>query len=1066
MDDPELVSSAPAPPVVAVMVVHDPGPWFNEVLAALAAQDYPNLRSLFLLTGSEATLDEQIRSVLPDAHVRPLPLNPGFGASANEVMRLVEGDQGFFCFLHDDVTLAPDAITQLVEELYRSNAGVVGPKILEWEDQRRIQSVGLRVDRFGFSSGVAERGDSDQEQHDAVRDVFCLSTACLLVRADLFRAVGGFESSIEYDGDGLDLCWRAHLGGARVMVVPAATARHRASLSSRVEDHRGVQMAARHGLLTALALSSPVRAVVTLLLAPIVGVISTVAGLFSGSPASGLATLRASGAAFTRLGSVLRRRRVVQRLRSVPDHEISPLQARGSLQLGQLLRRRHETEEVRDRTRVARRTLRSAGKLAVGSWLAIAVVFLIGSRSILGRRMPVVGTFLPIPSSAMRLFHTYASGWWPSGLGRTEAAPTGVALLGVANAFSFGHPGLLRMLLVLGPIVAGYIGVFHFAAVFRSTRSRVAALVAYVVNPLPYAAIAAGRWAPLAVYGAFPWALELLRRASGIQAASSVTDAEGVEITDAVALVGIGRQIRLAAALALLEAVVAAFVPVFPLLVLVAAAAIALATLGARGTLASLAGVGSAAIAAIAAFALHLPWSLRYLEGGGWRELMGNGEHIGSLGLARIARFEIGHVPLGPLSLALIVPLLAGVLLAQGWRLTWMARSAGLFLVFGALALFADSGSVLPETGVLLVPMAMGLALAAAGSVAAFDDDVKGGRIGWRQPVGLAPIVALSVAVVPFVAGMGSGQWQAPSAELAGTLGALPVNPQTGDFRVLYLGDSRLLPLPGRPYRDGVSYAVSDDGPLDVLDAWAPRDGAGDALIVEALDAIRSNSTLRGGHLLAPLGIRYVVVPLIDGLQSRRSRPLAAPRGLEDAFSDQVDLKRSTYVSDQAIVFENTAALPLRALLVGRTQQASQTAGPAALVRADFSEVIPVMIGQSPPGSARDTISASTPGSLHDATGKDPRWTLRVNGQVVAPRSAFGWSVAYDLPDGGEVRLRYDTSVKRHLGIALQVVLWALALIATSRFRGWRRWLVQRRQRRLAPATPVIRLDDTEGGNP
>ena len=39
-----------APSVVSVMVVHEPGDWFDETLGALAAQDYPNLRSLFLLT--------------------------------------------------------------------------------------------------------------------------------------------------------------------------------------------------------------------------------------------------------------------------------------------------------------------------------------------------------------------------------------------------------------------------------------------------------------------------------------------------------------------------------------------------------------------------------------------------------------------------------------------------------------------------------------------------------------------------------------------------------------------------------------------------------------------------------------------------------------------------------------------------------------------------------------------------------------------------------------------------------------------------------------------------------
>ena len=61
-----------APPVVAVVVVHDPGSWFDETLDAFAAQDYPNLRFLFLDTGSERTDDappmaERVAARLPDA---------------------------------------------------------------------------------------------------------------------------------------------------------------------------------------------------------------------------------------------------------------------------------------------------------------------------------------------------------------------------------------------------------------------------------------------------------------------------------------------------------------------------------------------------------------------------------------------------------------------------------------------------------------------------------------------------------------------------------------------------------------------------------------------------------------------------------------------------------------------------------------------------------------------------------------------------------------------------------------------------------------------------------------
>jgi hypothetical protein len=41
------------------------------------------------------------------------------------------------------------------------------------------------------------------------------------VRADLFSALGGFDAGIDYLGEDLDLCWRAHLAGARVLICAA-----------------------------------------------------------------------------------------------------------------------------------------------------------------------------------------------------------------------------------------------------------------------------------------------------------------------------------------------------------------------------------------------------------------------------------------------------------------------------------------------------------------------------------------------------------------------------------------------------------------------------------------------------------------------------------------------------------------------------------------------------------------------------------------------------------------------------------------------------------------------------
>ena len=121
---------AQVPAVVAVVVTTDPGPWFEEALSSLAAQDYGELSVLVLSTGEDdPEVTERVARVLPDAFVRHLPGRPGYAAASNEALGMVEG-AAFFLLCHDDVALDPDAVHKLVEESFRSNAGVVSPKFV------------------------------------------------------------------------------------------------------------------------------------------------------------------------------------------------------------------------------------------------------------------------------------------------------------------------------------------------------------------------------------------------------------------------------------------------------------------------------------------------------------------------------------------------------------------------------------------------------------------------------------------------------------------------------------------------------------------------------------------------------------------------------------------------------------------------------------------------------------------------------------------------------------------------------------------------------------------------
>ena len=133
----------------------------------------------------------------------------------------------FLLFCHDDVVLDPDAVRLLVEEAYRSNAGIVGPKVVDRDHPDVLLEVGMSIDHYGVPFSGIEPDEVDQEQHDGVRDVFYVSHAAMLVRADLFHELGGFDPATFPGADDIDLCWRARLAGARVIVAPAARVQHR-----------------------------------------------------------------------------------------------------------------------------------------------------------------------------------------------------------------------------------------------------------------------------------------------------------------------------------------------------------------------------------------------------------------------------------------------------------------------------------------------------------------------------------------------------------------------------------------------------------------------------------------------------------------------------------------------------------------------------------------------------------------------------------------------------------------------------------------------------------------------
>lgn len=1029
------------------MVVWEPGDWFQTVLDGVAAQDYSNIKSLFLLAGEPGDLPAIIRASVPNAFVRAVEGNRGFGAAANEVLRLVEGENGFFCFVHDDVALDPTAIRMLVEEVYRSNGGIVGPKLVEWDSPRVLQHVGLAVDRFGEVDAMVEPGELDQEQHDAVRDVFAVPTACMMVRADLFRAIGGFDTAIEYSGDDVDLCWRAHLGGARVLVVPAARARHRERLDERRPEAVSVARATRTRMRTVLTLTGGQRLPVLLLQLIVMTLSESIVFLLTGRVRLMLASLGSLLGIVPRFPSYLARRRSLASLRSVPDREIAGLQLRGSARFATYMRARDARTLDADFT-TERRWRQTAGSAPAIAWLSVILLTLLGSRTLITGGVPKFGQFLVFPASPANLLSDYLSGWSGHGLGSTSASPTGLALIALGSILTLFHMAALHTVCVIGLLFVGYLGIWRLSSLFPTARARVAALVVYAAVPLPSQLLAGGRWGALACYAATPWAVHLLRRLAGIESSGSFTanSVAGDLMTEHYSQPAGRKVVRWFAQLSLVTAVTFAFAPSFVVIVIGVGMMLALSTLlvggeGVDGTSGghvraaatmALASVG----AVIVAVAANLPWSATLTGSDGWTAIVGvPGASARALGVRQLAGFLDAGGGLAVLSLFVFVPVVASPLIARAWRFAWAMRAIALVAGFGIVLVMDDRDKLpwrMPEPGVLLAPVAVGVALAAAVAVAALREDVLSGSFGWRQPLGLVATIAIIIGLVPGTLSVVNGRWDMPERTLVSVLGQLPTNPAEGDYRVLWLGDPRVIPVGAYTFTTGIGYAITDDDMLTIEDYWAGTPTDVEVDVADALSNMADGLTLRGGRLLAPFGIRYVIVPLADGANGTIDSPMAAPDGLIDVLDDQLDLATPLTKPPNYIVYENIAYTPTRSVLSPTGAEASQQAGGEVLAQADLRGSVPFAVGAPDRGDAVGDVAA---GTLAIAVPYDANWELTVDGQRIVGRRAFGTTLAFDVPTGGRATLTYNTGSTRSLWLGGQLVLWLGLALAASRLR-------------------------------
>ncbi|MGN0186683.1 MAG: glycosyltransferase family 2 protein [Paludibacteraceae bacterium] len=172
-----------------------------------------------------------LRQTFPQVRLITLSENYGFAEGYNRALAQIEAD--YFVLLNSDVEVTVHWLEPLIDYMAQhTDVAACQPKIKSYTDRTKFEYAGAcggYIDALGYPfcrGRILSTLEPDNGQYDTVADVFWASGACLLVRADKFREVGGLDGRFFAHMEEIDLCWRLQARGNRIVCLPQSTVYH------------------------------------------------------------------------------------------------------------------------------------------------------------------------------------------------------------------------------------------------------------------------------------------------------------------------------------------------------------------------------------------------------------------------------------------------------------------------------------------------------------------------------------------------------------------------------------------------------------------------------------------------------------------------------------------------------------------------------------------------------------------------------------------------------------------------------------------------------------------------
>jgi glycosyltransferase involved in cell wall biosynthesis len=189
--------------------------------SVISRTSYPNYEIVIVQVGERGKIAE----ATTDCSHHVLYFTDAANDSAAKNYAVAHTDSPWLLFLDAKVeAIGPDWLTIMAEHVQRAETGAVGPRLVN--SSGTIEHAGLVLGVNGIAQsafrGFPAEHPGVNRQLQMTRNYSAVSSACLLVRREVFQQIGGFDEKLSGALADIDLCLKMRDAGYLIIYTPLA----------------------------------------------------------------------------------------------------------------------------------------------------------------------------------------------------------------------------------------------------------------------------------------------------------------------------------------------------------------------------------------------------------------------------------------------------------------------------------------------------------------------------------------------------------------------------------------------------------------------------------------------------------------------------------------------------------------------------------------------------------------------------------------------------------------------------------------------------------------------------